>query len=97
LPDDLIHAATPCLKQMVEQHRHTGGNLIAVMDVPREQTSRYGVIRPGKQAGALTEVTGWSKSRSPMRRPRPGGDRPPYSVAGNLLLLAAAAGRRRGD
>jgi UTP--glucose-1-phosphate uridylyltransferase len=69
LPDDLIQAATPCLKQMVEQHRHTGGNLIAVMDVPREQTSRYGVIKPGKQAGALTEVAGLVEKPAPDAAP----------------------------
>jgi len=80
LPDDLIHAATPCLKQMVEQHRHTGGNLIAVMDVPREQTGRYGVIKPGKQAGALTEVTGL------VEKPKPDAAPSTLAVIGRYIL-----------
>ena len=80
LADDLIHAATPCLKQMVEQHRHTGGNLIALMDVPREQTSRYGVIKPGKQSGALTEVTGL------VEKPKPDAAPSTLAVIGRYIL-----------
>ena len=69
LPDDLILAATPCLKQMVQQHRQTGGNLVAVMDVPRDQTNRYGVIKPGKQSGKVTEVTGLVEKPKPEQAP----------------------------
>lgn len=69
LPDDLILAATPCLQQMVQQHRQTGGNLVAVMDVPRDQTDRYGVIQPGKQSGKVTEVTGLVEKPKPDQAP----------------------------
>jgi UTP--glucose-1-phosphate uridylyltransferase len=69
LPDDLILSATPCLQQMVQQHRQTGGNLVAVMDVPRDQTNRYGVIQPGKQSGKVTEVTGLVEKPKPDRAP----------------------------
>jgi UTP--glucose-1-phosphate uridylyltransferase len=69
LPDDLIQSATPCLQQMVQQHRNVGGNLVAVMDVPREHTSRYGVIQPGKQAGNLTEVAGIVEKPKPEQAP----------------------------
>ena len=48
LVDDLIDAETPCLAQMVEAQRGTEGNLLAVMEVPQEHTSRYGVIDPGR-------------------------------------------------
>lgn len=69
LPDDLILSGTPCLQQMVQQHRQTGGNLVAVMDVPREQTNRYGVVQPGKQAGRLTEVAGIVEKPKPEQAP----------------------------
>src|SRR3982074_1945351 len=42
LADDLILAGVPCLKQMVDVYQQTGGNVVAMMDVPREHTSRYG-------------------------------------------------------
>ncbi len=38
LADDLVLADTPCLKQMVDVYGETGGNVVAVMDVPREHT-----------------------------------------------------------
>lgn len=69
LTDDLILSSTPCLKQMVREHRQTGGNLIALMDVPREQTSCYGIVRPGKQTGNLIEVAGIVEKPKPEQAP----------------------------
>ena len=36
----------------------TGGNMLALMDVPREHTSRYGVVDPGESTGRGVEVRG---------------------------------------
>ena len=44
LPDDIIHSTVPCLKQLIEVHRKRGGAVIAVMEVPCERISAYGVI-----------------------------------------------------
>src|SRR5580693_4882327 len=40
LPDDVVLAKKPCLQQMIEAYNNTGGNLVAVVDVLREQTNR---------------------------------------------------------
>jgi UTP--glucose-1-phosphate uridylyltransferase len=61
LPDELMVAkegGTGCMKQMVEAYENVGGNLISVLEVPKEQVSSYGVIDPGANFGALTEVRG---------------------------------------
>src|SRR6478609_4253768 len=58
LPDELMVGAPGCMAQMVEAYNEVGGNLISVLEVPREQVSNYGVIAPGKTHGNLTEVTG---------------------------------------
>ena len=61
LPDELMVAqkgGAGCMKQMVEAYEQVGGNLISVLEVPREEVSSYGVIDPGKESGALTEVRG---------------------------------------
>jgi len=47
-----------CMKQMVEAYNAVGGNLISVLEVPMAQVSSYGVIDPGAQVGALTQVRG---------------------------------------
>ena len=69
LVDDLIDAETPCLAQMVEAQRGTEGNLLAVMEVPQEHTSRYGVIDPGRTDGRLTEVKGMVEKPKPEVAP----------------------------
>ena len=44
LPDDLIRGEPGCLRQMVAAYEEVGGNIVAVEEVPREHTDRYGVI-----------------------------------------------------
>ncbi|RZJ96134.1 MAG: UTP--glucose-1-phosphate uridylyltransferase, partial [Novosphingobium sp.] len=62
LPDELMVGSPGCMKQMVEAYNEIGGNLISVLEVPREDVSSYGVIAPGDRldgfGGALTEVRG---------------------------------------
>ncbi len=62
LPDELMIAGKDggrgCMKQMVDAYSRVGGNLISVLEVPREEVSSYGVIDPGAEHGALTEVKG---------------------------------------
>mgnify|MGYP000905575883 CR=1 FL=1 len=69
LVDDLIHAEVPCLKQMADAQEKTGGNVIAVMEVPHEHTSRYGVITPGAAEGRLVEVKGLVEKPAPEVAP----------------------------
>ena len=63
LPDELMIAnqggGTGCMKQMVDAYNEVGGNLISVLEVPQDEVSSYGVIKPGAQVSdTLTEVTG---------------------------------------
>ena len=58
LPDELMVGTPGCMAQMVEAYHEVGGNLISVLEVPREEVSSYGVIDPGESRGALTEVRG---------------------------------------
>ena len=63
LPDELMIAnrdgGPGCMKQMVEAYGEVGGNLISVLERPREELSSYGVIAPGARVSeGLTEVTG---------------------------------------
>jgi UTP--glucose-1-phosphate uridylyltransferase len=69
LADDLVMADTPCLKQMADVHAKVGGNVVAVMDVPREHTNRYGVLAVGKDDGRLAEVRGLVEKPKPAEAP----------------------------
>ncbi len=55
LPDDVIAAETPCLKQMVDAYQETGGSMVAAMDVPKEKTSAYGILDVDRSAPGCTE------------------------------------------
>jgi UTP--glucose-1-phosphate uridylyltransferase len=50
LPDDVVVADRPCIGQLIHAYHQTHGSVVAVMEVPREETSRYGVIA-GEQSG----------------------------------------------
>jgi UTP--glucose-1-phosphate uridylyltransferase len=58
LPDEFMHGTPGCMAQMVAAYNKTGGNMISVLEVPRDKVSSYGVIAPGKSEGALTEILG---------------------------------------
>ena len=58
LPDDVIQADRACLAQMVEAYEDIGGNMVAAMEVPPEQTSSYGVLDVKKDNGSVVQVGG---------------------------------------
>lgn len=58
LPDDVIAAEKPCLKQMVEAHSETGGNMVAVMEVPPERACDYGLVDVERGFGNMVKVKG---------------------------------------
>lgn len=69
LPDDLVKSDVPCLQQMITAYEKTGGNLVAVMDVPRDHTNRYGILDVGAVDGALSEVKGLVEKPKPQDAP----------------------------
>lgn len=81
LADDLIQAETPCLKQMVDVFRETGGNVIAAMEVPDDQTSRYGIIDAGGATGDVRPVRGL------VEKPEQGTAPSNLAVIGRYVLM----------
>jgi UTP--glucose-1-phosphate uridylyltransferase len=69
LADDLILAETPCLKQMVDAHQKLRGNYVAVLDVPREHTNRYGILDVEDDDGHLVRVKGVVEKPEPAKAP----------------------------
>lgn len=69
LPDDYVQADKPCLKQMVEAYEEVGGNIVAVVDVPREHTRRYGILDVAKDDGRLATVQGLVEKPDPAVAP----------------------------
>ncbi len=70
LADDVVLGGPkPCLAQMVDAYAQTGGNVVAVMEVPREDTKRYGVLDIAKDEGRLVSVKGLVEKPDPKVAP----------------------------
>jgi UTP--glucose-1-phosphate uridylyltransferase len=44
LPDDIIAAQKPCVRQLIDVHERYEASVIALMEVPKDQISAYGVV-----------------------------------------------------
>lgn len=80
LPDELFLSKTPLLKQMVEHYEKVGGNILGVADVPKEHTSKYGIIDPSSDDGTLVGVKGMVEKPSPKQAPST------ISITGQYIL-----------
>src|SRR5580698_9305383 len=69
LPDDLVLSDTPCLEQLANVYHETGGNVVAVTEVPREQTNRYGILKIGAVQGNRVEVEALVEKPAPENAP----------------------------
>ncbi|MFP6756848.1 MAG: sugar phosphate nucleotidyltransferase, partial [Alphaproteobacteria bacterium] len=69
LADDLVQSNTPCLKQLVDVHAKIGGSVVAVMDVPREHTNRYGILDVESESGNLAAIRGLVEKPDPAEAP----------------------------
>ena len=50
LPDDVIDAQTPCLKQMIDVFNEKGGSVLATMSIEGPAISAYGVLAGSRDA-----------------------------------------------
>ncbi|MBL4618348.1 MAG: UTP--glucose-1-phosphate uridylyltransferase GalU [Robiginitomaculum sp.] len=80
LPDVLIKAKTSCLAQMVEVYDKTGGNIIAVDEIPAEDVNKYGIIDPVSQDGDIY------KMRAMIEKPDIGSAPSNLKITGRYIL-----------
>ena len=86
LPDDLVLAEKPCIQQLAEAYAQTGGCVVAVVEVPRDQTNRYGILATGRDDGRLVEVKGLVEKPAPKDAPSN------LSIIGRYVLLPEVIG-----
>lgn len=80
LADDLMVGDTPIMQQMVQQFLHWRSSILAVQDVPREHTQRYGVVSGSVVSDGLVDVTGIVEKPAPDVAPST------LAVAGRYIL-----------
>jgi UTP--glucose-1-phosphate uridylyltransferase len=80
LADDLIDADPGVTAQLVESYRRTGASVLAVEDVPREDTRKYGIVAAepmNKQEERVTRI---------VEKPRPEEAPSTLAVVGRYVL-----------
>jgi UTP--glucose-1-phosphate uridylyltransferase len=73
LPDMVTMGTGPkknrCLAQCMDAYNIYGGNIIAVEQVPKEETHQYGIVSVGKDLGDTFEITGMVEKPAPGTAP----------------------------
>ena len=69
LPDELLLGDPPCLAELVEVHRRTGGSVVALAEVPQAETCRYGIVEVAAEDGRTVTLSGMVEKPDPDRAP----------------------------
>jgi UTP--glucose-1-phosphate uridylyltransferase len=69
LPDDVVLSKRSCLAQMLDVYNEVGGNVVAVVDVPREHTNRYGILDVSSDNGRIAAIKGLVEKPDPSVAP----------------------------
>lgn len=80
LPDEMVLNEKGLLAQMVEAYEQVGGNVVAVAQVPEDQTHKYGILDPEEENGRLV------KARGMVEKPAPGTAPSNLSLTGRYIL-----------
>ena len=86
LPDELMIGSPTCTAQLVAAHEKTGGSVVAVVDVPREQTKSYGIAAVRGAKDGLAEITGLVEKPKPEEAPST------LAIIGRYVLLPEVFG-----
>ncbi len=80
LPDMLMDAKVPALKQAVDAYNQVGGNIIAVEPCPPGEAHKYGIVALDGHEGRLNRMTGM------VEKPAPGTEPSNLFISGRYIL-----------
>jgi len=73
LPDDIIMSKKPVTSQLIDNYNKTGRSVVSLMEVPDEDTSKYGIVKLGQE-----EAKGLFKLEGMVEKPK---SNPPSNMA----------------
>ena len=80
LGDDIVDSSVPAIGQLMDVHAEKGGCVVALMDVPRDQTNRYGICDGEMHGDRLMHVSAMVEKPDPKDAPST------YSIVGRYIL-----------
>ena len=84
LPDDVVVGDRPCIGQLIEAYKETHGSVVAVMEVPDSEVSRYGVIDPDPDVDTHNDRL--HKVRRLVEKPEAGSAPSNLAIIGRYVL-----------
>ena len=69
LADDLIKAEKPVLKQMIEKFEAFNSSIVSVVEVPKADTSKYGILDADPLVDGVTKIRGLVEKPNPEDAP----------------------------
>ena len=79
--DDFISSSKSCIQDMIENYN--GTNMVAIMEVSKEETSKYGIIEPATGIGKTIVA------RSVCEKPSPNEAKSNLGIVGRYVLSPA--------
>lgn len=85
LSDDVIDSGVPALRQLLDVYEFYGAPVVALMEVPRESISAYGVVdaEPVSHAGGQNRLY---RIRNMVEKPKPGDAPSNLAIIGRYVL-----------
>jgi len=85
LSDDVISSETPCVRQLLDVYEYYGASVLALMEVPRDQISAYGVVdaEPVADNGAGNRLF---RIRNMVEKPKPADAPSNLAIIGRYIL-----------
>jgi UTP--glucose-1-phosphate uridylyltransferase len=85
LSDDVIDAETPCMRQLLDVYEYFGASVLALMEVPADRISAYGVVdaEPVAHNGSRNSLF---RIRNMVEKPKPGEAPSNLAIIGRYVL-----------
>ncbi len=80
LPDEIVLHSIGCLSQLMKVYGEQGGNVVALMDVPREKTKSYGIVAGDSTGDNTLKITQMVEKPEPDKAPST------LSITGRYIL-----------
>jgi UTP--glucose-1-phosphate uridylyltransferase len=85
LSDDIIASATPCIRQLLDVYEFYGASVLALMEVPSDQISAYGVV-DAEPVGDNGTENRLFRIRNMVEKPKPADAPSNLAIIGRYVL-----------
>ena len=86
LSDDVVDSERPCIGQLIHAYGETHSSVVAVMEVPPDETDRYGIIDPAPPNGEAGQDPRLHRVKGLVEKPAAGTAPSNLAIIGRYVL-----------